>query len=204
MGQEKENAQERKICIESEAGTFNVSVSGTQEQTIIVADPFMAGGKVKIQGRATIQHWTEKGLEEGLHFLVGRGIYIQCPKGITEIREAIAELPHKKYWARKIKEVQYADGDNIEVVVWKFDCGCWTEKSTLISDMEMGRFLDRRGITEIEIDKATKMWADEKEEAHTKADEEGNKRIQAIFDDDEADAGYEQACENAGIPKFLQ
>ena len=188
--------------IESKAGVFNVSISGTQEEPKIEIQKFVAANGMTIGGSAVLQH--RKGQHPGLFLRVrSEKVYIQCPVGVDKIKQGIAKLPHKKYWARKVEEIIDSDGYKITTKQWKFDCGCWTEKSTLISDTEMGRFLDAKDIREIEICDAVKMWADEREKAHIKANEEGSKRTQAIFDDDEADAGYSQACENAGIPKFL-
>jgi len=192
-----------RIEIESKAGTFNVSISGTQEEPKIEIRKFVATNGMTIGGSAILQH--RKGQQPGLFLRVRtEKVYIQCPVGVEKIRQEIATLPHKKYWARKVKETIYADGYNVKLKVWKFDCACWTEKSTLISDTEMGRFLDAKDIREIEICDAVKMWADEKEKAHIKANEDGGKRARAIFDDDEGEAGYWQACENPGIPKFLR
>ena len=192
------------VVVQSRAGTFSVEVSGTQENPIVcTTEPFMAGGIRKVDGDAVVSDGSVRKAQPGLYFRSG-DVYIQCPDAVKEIQAAIAELPHKVYWARKVKEVLNADGDKIEVEKWHFDCGCWTERGTFISETAMGWFLDAKGITEIEIVDAVKMWADEKEDAHIKANEEGNKHAEAIFQDDEADQGYEQACENAGIPRFLR
>jgi len=43
-----------------------------------------------------------------------------------------------------------------------------------------------------------------KKKEDPKKKEETLDRLKILFDDDEADAGYHQACENAGIPSFLR
>lgn len=179
-----------------------IEISGTQEETKITAKPFEIQGR-KSGGEAVIQHWKHKGAEEGLFFRNG-DTYMQCASEMSRIREAIAQLPHKKYLAQKVAKEINSDGYIINTTEWKFGCMPKTEKGTIVTETEMGRFLDAKSITEIEMHEAMKLWADEKEEAHIKANVEGNKRAKAIFDDDEADQGYDQACDNADIPKFLR
>lgn len=196
--------EEKAVEIKSAAGNFCVLISGTQEEPTIKAESFLAGGKVKVQGKATLQHWTKKGLKEGLHFDIGTGIYIQCPEGIDKIRAEIAKLSHKIYWARKIPVTIDSDGYKINTTRWEVDGICQTEKGTLISEGHLTNFLDKKGIVEIIKSDAMKLWAEENEESYIKINEEGNKRAKALFEDDESEVGYWQACENAGIPKFLR
>lgn len=189
--------------IKSKSGMkVEIEISGTQEETKIIAKPFEIQGR-KSGGEAVIQHWKHKGAEEGLFFRSG-DTYMQCASEMPRIREVIAQLPHKKYFAKKVAREINSDGYIINTSEWKFGCMPKTEKGTIVTETEMGRFLDEKKITEIEMPAAMKLWADEKEEAHIRVNIEGNKRSQAIFDDDESDQGYAQACENAGIPKFLR
>lgn len=179
-----------------------IEISGTQEETKIIAKPFEIQGR-KSGGEAVIQHWKHKGAEEGLYFRNG-DTYMQCASEMPRIKDAIAQLSHKKYFAQKVAKEINSDGYIIDTTEWKFGCMPITEKGTVVTETEMGRFLDAKNIIEIEMHEAMKLWASEKEEAHIKANVEGNKRAKAIFDDDESDQGYDQACENAGIPKFLR
>lgn len=189
--------------IKSKSGMkVEIEISGTQEEPKIVTKPFEIQGR-KSGGAAVIQHWKRNGAEEGLFFQDG-DTYMQCATEMPRIREAIAQLPHKKYFAQKVGKEINSDGYIINTTEWKFGCMPITENGTVVTENEMGRFLDAKGITQIEMHEAMKLWADEKEEARIKANIEGNKRSKAIFDDDESDQGYNQACENAGIPKFLR
>jgi len=195
------------VTITSKNGTdITLAISGTQEAPKITADRFEIAGN-QVYGAATIlPHFRKNdGSEPGLLFRdMPQNIYIQCADAMPAILAAIAELPHKQYWARKVDDTVDADGDRCLVTRWEFDRMLQTERGTVITEGRMGDFLDSKDITEIEIADAVRMWAEEKEEAHIKANEAGNKRAKAIFDDDEADAGYTQACENAGIPKELR
>lgn len=189
--------------IKSKSGMrVEIEISGTQEETKIIAKPFEIQGR-KSGGEAVIQHWKHKGAEEGLYFRNG-DTYMQCASEMPRIKDAIAQLSHKKYFAQKVAKEINSDGYIIDTTEWKFGCMPITEKGTVVTETEMGRFLDAKNIIEIEMHEAMKLWASEKEEAHIKANVEGNKRAKAIFDDDESDQGYDQACENAGIPKFLR
>lgn len=201
----------QKINITSKNGTeITLTISGTQEDPKITAERFVVRGK-KMYGAATIlQHLGRKGSQEyrtteaGLLFKEAQRTYIQCADAMPAIRAAVADLPHKQYWARKVDDIIDLDGDRCPVTRWEFDRALKTEKDTYISESEMGSYLDSKGVTEIEIADAVRMWADEKEEVRIKANEAGNKRAKAMFDADVAEVGYRQACENAGIPKHLR
>lgn len=191
---------EERLAIQSKTGIdIDLVIRGTQEDPKIVAGPFMAGGK-KVSGNAVMQHWKHKGAEEGLYFRK-QEVYVQCATAMKQIRKAISELPHKKYYAEKVEDVAYADGYNVLVQKWKFDRMLKTERGTIISDSTLGTFLDAKGITKIEIGDAIRMWADERESAYIEINESGNRRAKAMFEADVAEVGYRQACENAGIPK---
>jgi len=193
--------------ITSKNGTeITLEITGTQEAPEITAEKFTVQG-VKVYGKATIhEHMSgaKTTTEAGLLFWKSQKVYIQCAAAMPAIQAAIAELPHKQYLARKITVAVGADGDICTIFVWEFDKSLTTKAGTHIADGTMGVYLDSKGITEIEIADAVKMWADEKEAAHIKANEAGNARAQAMFDADEAEVGYDQACENADIPKFLR
>ena len=55
-----------------------------------------------------------------------------------------------------------------------------------------------------EILRREKVKKVKKKHIKAKKKEEALDRLKILFDDDEADAGYHQACENAGIPSFLR
>lgn len=179
-----------------------LDITGTQEAPAIIADAFTMQGK-NVGGVATLQHWRHKGAEEGLFFRKAN-VYVQCAAAMPTIRAAIAELPPAQYWARKTSKTVDADGDICTVDVWKFDKTLRTEAGTIISESEMEHYLNSKGITEIEIADAVKMWAGEREGAKIKANKEGNLRADAVFDADVAEVGYAQACENAGSPREVR
>ncbi len=198
--------------ITSKNGTeITLEIAGTQEEPKITAERFVIAGNT-VYGAATIQkHSGRKGsveyrnTEAGLHFSEPtQMIYVQCAAAMPAIRAAIAELPHEEYWARKIERKIDADGDICTVQKWEFDDLLCTEAGSIISEREMESYLDSKGITEIEIADAVKMWADEKEATRIKANEAGNARAKAMFEADEVEVGYHQACENAGIPRGMR
>jgi hypothetical protein len=170
-----------------------------QEGPKITAEKFIIGDN-KVYGTANIQHWKNKGVEEGLFFHTPQQTYVQCATAMPAIRAAIAELPHKEYYAQKLERKINADGDICTVQKWAFGRRLKTEKDTYITDSEMGLYLDSKGITKIEITDAVKMWADEKEAARIKANEAGNAKAKWAFEADVGEVGHNQACENAGIP----
>lgn len=181
---------------------IELTITGTQETPEITAEKFVVQG-VKVYGKATTHTSLRRspGSEAGLLFWTSRTVYIQCADAMPAIQAAIAELPHKQYWAQKVETVIDADGDRCTVQKWEFDRRLQTEKGTSIAESEMGSYLDSKNITEILITDAVQMWADEKEETHIKANKAGNARAKAMFDVDVAEVGYQQACENADIPK---
>jgi len=197
------------MIISSKNGTeIEITITGSQEEPVIAAKRFEIGGnKVPSCNPMIMDHAPgNRNTEAGLLFprIMEQNVYVQCASSMPAIMAAIAELPHKKYWAQKVDDVIDADGVMIRVQVWDFDKILSTESNTIISETEMGYFLDSKHITKIEIADAVKLWADENEAARMKVNESGNARARAMFEDDEADAGYEQACENAGIPKSLR
>ena len=119
---------------------------------------------------------------------------------LAEKGAEIARLPHKKYFARKVERNIDSDGYQISVKEWKIDRMAHRADGNLIGETELGRFLDKKGIAEIEICEAEKLWNESHDlAAIQKREAESARRARAIFDDDAADQGYAQACENAGI-----
>ena len=106
--------------------------------------------------------------------------------------------------AKKVDVTIDADGHKISTGKWKFDTSMRTENDTLIPDWNMSHFLNEKGIAEIEIKDAIKMWEDEKEAKYLSRNIKGDKAAKAMFEADVAEVGYNQACENAGIPKNLR
>ena len=88
-------------------------ISGTQEEPAIVVENFSVQGR-NTGGNAIIQHWSRQNVEEGLYFRQGDA-YCQCAAAMPAIREAIARLPHKKYFARKVERNIDSDGYQISV-----------------------------------------------------------------------------------------
>lgn len=181
---------------------IDITISGTTDDEKIIVEPFQIQDR-KVYGEGVIQHWKSKNLEEGLYFRRG-DVYMQCANEMPKIKKVISELPKTKYYASKRGETIDSDGYEITTTKWKFDKIPQTEKGTVIFEHQLGDFLDRKGINHIEMDKAMKLWAEENEEAYLKREKEGLKRAQAVFDDDEADQGYDQACENAGISRNIE
>lgn len=205
VGQKKpEKSMGTFLKIKAKSGAdIPITVSGTQDNPIIKADgSFMMGGK-KVTGNANIQHWKSKGAEEGLFFQQPK-VYIQCAADISKVKDAISNLPSDVYMAKKVDATIDADGHKISTGKWQFDKIMETEGGTLIPDWHMADFLDKKGIDEIEIADAVKMWADEKEAKYLSRNIEGDKRAKVMFESDVAEVGYQQACENAGIPKNLR
>lgn len=188
----------KKMEITTKSGIkLRITITGTQEEPIIVAEDFQVQGK-KVGGKATIQHWTSHNVEEGLYFDSG-DVYFQCAPSMPAIRDEISKLPQKKYYIRKYTEILDSDGYQIPVQKWKFEKYPRRVDGNIITERSMTDFLDSLGITEIEVSEAEKLWNENHDIAKMqKVETEGRKRAQAIFNDDVADQGYLQACENAG------
>lgn len=96
-------------------------------------------------------------------------LYVEAVRGfiqldVAPIRAAIATLPAKIYMARKTSEIIGLDGDRCPVQKWTFEMLLVSPKTKeVISSDAIGRFLDGKNISEIEISKACQMWADEME-----------------------------------------
>jgi len=204
VGRKEEEKKETSIKITAKNGTeIPLVISGTQDNPTIKADgSFMMGGK-KVTGTANIQHWKSKGAEEGLFFQQPK-VYVQCAAEMSKVRDSISKLPVDKYMAKKVDVTIDADGHKISTGKWQFDRIMETVDGTLIPDWEMSRFLDKKGINEIEIKDAVKMWAEEKEAKYLSRNIEGDKKAKEMFEADIVEVGYHQACENAGIPKNLR
>lgn len=145
-----------------------LEISGTQEEPKIVLAP--VAGKPTVKGPCRIaasQKRTVPGVPSKADSL-----YVEAAKGFIQldlapIYEAIAALPKKVRMARKVTETRNLDGDVCPVSVWKWDtpecCIVSPKTGAIIGGKSMARFLDRMGITEIEISKAAQMWSDSNE-----------------------------------------
>ena len=186
------------IQIQTTKDEFTIELAGTQDNPIIYADKYTLSNGVCIQGTASIQHWKSKGAQPGLYFK-NNGVYVQCPSGIEILKKEISKLPVEKKFARKELERITSNG-SITVEKWHFDCTMWDSNGEFISESEMGDFLDKQGIKEIEICEAVKLW--ENKPQKKKRTDKYNAQFQ--FEIDEIEEGYIQACENAGIPTYLR
>ena len=185
------------IQIQTTKDRFNIELTGTQEKPIIYAEKHILSNGVCIQGEAKIQHWTHKGLKPGLYFKIG-GVYVQCSEGIGTIKKEIIKLPIEKKFARKELERITSNG-SITVEKWVFDCAMWDSNGGFISESEMERFLDKKGIKEIEIDEAIKLY-------ENRPLKKRNDKYNAQFEFEiyTEESGYTEACENVGIPTHLR
>ena len=186
-----------KIQIQTTKDEFNVELAGTQDNPIIYAEKHTLSNGVCIQGMGRIQHWSHKGLKQGLYFREV-DVYVQCPEDVQKIKEEISKLPVEKKYARKELEKITSDG-SIIVEKWNFDCPMWDSNDEFISDDEMGDFLDKQDIKQIEIDEAIKLYENRPLKKITDKYD-----AQFQFETDEIEEGYIQACENAGIPTYLR
>ena len=186
-----------EIQIQTTKDEFTIELAGTQDNPIIYAEKHTLSNGVCIQGMGRIQHWSHKGLKQGLYFR-GVDVYVQCPEGIETIKKEISKLPVEKKFAWKELEKITSDG-SITVEKWNFDCPMWDSNDEFISEDEMERFLDKKGIKEIEIDEAIKLY-------ENRPVKKNNNKYDAQFqfETDVIEEGYIQACENAGIPGHLR
>ena len=192
----------REMKIKSKTGyVFEAQVTGLQEKHHIYILPFNAQGRT-IEGKAIIGRQSRDDNDRGLY--IGKG-FIRCSnEELRKIENQIKKLPHRHYYAKKQEEIVSVDGNALSILRWHFDKLMTTAKGTIIMDVEMGAFLDTKKITEIELSEAIQLWSEEKETEHITIEKQGAKYAKAVFDDDELEVGFAQACDNAGLPSFLQ
>lgn len=176
---------------------FLVELAGTQDNPSIWVEKHVFSDGTCIQGKASIQHWKSRNLQPGLYFHV-IDTYVQCPESIKLLKKEINKLPVEKKFARKELEKITSDG-SIIIEKWNFDSTMWDFNGEFISEDEMGEFLDKQGIKEIEIKKAVEMWENRPLKKRTDKYD-----VQFQFETDEIEEGYIQACENAGVPKEVR
>ena len=142
-----------------------LEISGTQEEPTIVLAP-IAGKPANISGKCRIAASQKR---TGKTPMPADSLFVESAKAFVQldlapIRAAIAALPAKIYMARKTSEIIGLDGNRCPVQKWTFEMLLVSPKTKeVISSDAMGRFLDGKNISEIEISKACQMWADEME-----------------------------------------
>ena len=141
---------------------LTLEISGTQEEPIIILES--VAGKPTVKGPCKIAASQKR---TGNTPMPADSLYVEAVKGFIQldlvpIRAAIAALPAKIYMARKTTDIIDLDGDRCQVAKWNFETLLVSPKTKeVISKDAMGRFLDGKNISEIEISKACQMWADE-------------------------------------------
>ena len=141
-----------------------LEISGTQEEPVIILEP--VAGKPTVKGPCRIAASQKR---TGKTPMPADSLYVEAAKGfiqldLASIRAAIAALPEKVYMACKTTEIIGLDGNRCPVQKWTFEMLLVSPKTKeVISSDAMGRFLDGKNISEIEISKACQMWADEME-----------------------------------------
>ncbi len=167
-----------KMKLTTKSGvTIEVEISGYQERPKIIVAPLELKGK-KIGGEARIIETKIQGkMVEVLQ------IYPHIAQvDISVLRKEIAKLPHYVCMARKVEETRNLDGDICTVQVWKIEGQRTTKNGRYLQDSELGGFLDRKGISEIETSKAVEMWSQENETPEKLAKrEEQNRKMSAIM-----------------------
>ena len=142
-----------------------LEISGTQEEPVIILAP--VAGKPTVKGICRIaasQKRTTPGVPATADSLYCENAKAFIQMDLAPIRAAIAALPAKIYMARKITETRDIDGDRCPVTKWSFEMLLVSPKTKeVISSDAMGRFLDGKNISEIEVSKACQTWADEME-----------------------------------------
>ena len=142
---------------------LTLAITGTQEEPIIVLEPI--AGKPTVKGPCRIAA-SQKRTKPGVP-MPADSLYVEAAKGfiqldLTPIREAIAALPKKTYYARIVTEIIDLDGDKCPVTRWVFESSMKSPKTgASIGASEMAAFLNSKKISEIAIPKACQMWADE-------------------------------------------
>lgn len=192
----------------TKSGTeIEIEIAGTQERPAIVMKTQTIKGR-SIGGVCTIAA-SQKRTKPGVP-AEADSLYVESAKGFIQmdlapIRAAIAALPHFVYMARKVSETVNSDGYEIELKTWKIEGSRTTKNGYYLSDDQLGDFLDRKGIAEIETAKAVEMWSVEHETpeklaARKTANERGNRIAQHFADMEEMESGKPLAEERDPTP----
>lgn len=140
---------------------LTLEISGTQEEPVIILSP--VAGKPTVKGTCKIAASQKR---TGNTPMPADSLFVESAKAFVQldlalIRAAIAALPAKIYMAKKAVEIIGMDGDRCTVAKWSFEALLVSPKTKeVISSDAMGRFLDGKNLSEIEIQKACQMWAD--------------------------------------------
>ncbi len=138
--------------------TIEVEISGYQERPKIIVAPLELKGK-RIGGEARIIETKIQGKKVEVLQIYPHIAQVD----IAALRKEIAKLPRYVCMARKVEETHNLDGDICTVHVWKIEGQRTTKNGRYLQDSEIGDFLDRKGVTEIETEKAVEMWSRENE-----------------------------------------
>ena len=155
---------------------------GKFDSEILVS--FNAGGKNIKNAKAKIVRNGK--IVEGLNLYELNGL-IECP--VSEIEDAIENLPEKVKMYRKVEKTIDADGDMIRVQKW------YRDGFEVVG--KMASWLDTLAVSEIEAEKADALYSEYESER-----EANEKKYDAGFMDDMMEEGFKQACENAGVDRF--
>lgn len=184
---------------------IEVQISGYRDKPEIKVEPFSVGDKRHPGGTAYIQHWAHKGLDRGLFFEHPRS-YIEMSKdGMNAIDTAISELSKKVEYIYKTTRTVTADGYELEKDVWHFDSIKMKIDGYTIYEPQMMNFLIEKGIDKIEVDNAIRLFGSEHDiDKLKRSRKESERRTNAAYRDDVAEAGEEQARRNWGMDcKYL-
>lgn len=144
---------------------LTLEISGTQEEPVIMLES--VEGKPTIKGLCQIaasQKRTNPGIPMPADSLFCKNAKVFIQVDLAPIRAAIAALPTKARMAKKIVREIDLDGERCPVHEWSFDALLRSPKTgEVIDTADMGRFLDSKNVSEIEIAKACQMWAEEME-----------------------------------------
>ena len=179
-----------------------VNVEGFKGNPKLTVQPFSAKGNKHPGGSCVIQHWTNKGLDEGVCIAkIGKfpQIYVEM-KDMTDLRAAIEDLPVKERFIHKEKEKKYWEGYDMTIEKWYHDgLSSYDVDGYIVSEGQMERFLDSQGVAKILVADAIQMFREAHDIAELKRkSEEAGRRIQAAINDDIAEEGEAQARENWG------
>lgn len=190
MGYETLDRGDREMKVIAKKGfEMDIDVSGfTGKFDSEIRVSFDFGGKVVKNERAVIVR--DGKIKEGVSLPRLNGM-VECE--VSAIEKAISELPVKvKMYAKKEKSID-ADGDIVKVQAWYRD-------GFEVDSQYMSDFLNSLGVSEISVEEADAKY---EEYQTSKSKPKKAEKIDAGFMDDMMEEGFEQACENAGVSRFV-
>jgi len=182
--------------VKAKAGfDLDVKISGYRNEPSIMVESFTFAGKSHPGGCAHIQHWVGK--ERGLY--IGKtqkasDVYIQIGANMASLDQTIAALPEKV--VEIVLERYTIDADGYEIAASRYNIPRILVASNgyVIQKASMENFLKKKAIERIEISEAIALYESEHDmEAKKKASEDASRRAKAIYDDDVAELGEEEA-----------